>query len=107
MEYDFLGLGIVRVAQTTVNNNGRLLCGGWWGLAKHVNYCGEITQAVGLVLPAFLATGSLMSWLLPLYYVLLFLGRQQDDALICSKKYGADWEAYHRKVPYRIVPGLY
>ena len=30
----------------------RILCSGWWGLARHVNYCGEIIQAIALALPA-------------------------------------------------------
>ena len=77
---------------------------GWWGLARHVNYLGEVTQGIALALPGYLATGSLVPWLYPLYYVLLFVGRQIDDDLACAAKYGAAWESYCSMVPYRILP---
>jgi len=31
---------------------------------------------------------------------------RRDDAK-CRAKYGADWEAYCGKVPWRILPGVY
>ena len=34
--------------ETVPGSGGRLLCSGWWGLSRHVNYCGEIVQAVAL-----------------------------------------------------------
>ena len=60
----------------TVPGSNDLLCGGWWGYSRHVNYFGEIVQAVALALPGWLATGSVLPWLYPLYYVALFIPRQ-------------------------------
>jgi protein-S-isoprenylcysteine O-methyltransferase Ste14 len=83
-----------------------LLCSGFWGVARHVNYLGEILMAIGL---AF-ALGRPLDpwpWLYPLYYALLLLPRQADDDRRCAKKYGALWAEYCRRVPYRIVPGVY
>jgi delta14-sterol reductase len=100
----FFGL----VAMETVpGSNGRLLCSGFWGVSRHVNYLGEILQAVGLALPGYLATGSLVPWLYPLYYVALFIPRQIDDDAMCAAKYGAVWGEYVQRVPYRIVPYVY
>ena len=84
----------------------RLLCSGFWRLSRHVNYLGEILMAAGLAL----ALGRPLDpwpWLYPLYYVALLLPRQADDDRRCAQKYGALWEEYCRRVPYRIVPGVY
>jgi protein-S-isoprenylcysteine O-methyltransferase Ste14 len=84
----------------------RLLCSGFWRISRHVNYLGEILMATGLAL----ALGRPLDpwpWLYPLYYVALLLPRQADDDKRCAKKYGALWDEYCRRVPYRIVPGVY
>ena len=98
----FFGL----VKQETVPGS-RILCSGFWGLSRHINYMGEIIQALALALPGLLVSDSLVPLLYPLYYVLLFVPRQIDDDAICRTKYGALWDEYERRVPSRIVPGLY
>ena len=97
-----------RITQRTVaGSRGRLLCSGFWGLARHVNYLGEVTQGVALALPGWLATGSVVPWAYPAYYAALFVGRQLDDDRACAAKYGAAWTAYCKQVPYHIVPFVY
>ena len=84
----------------------KLLCSGFWSLSRHVNYLGEILMAVGLTL----SLGRPLDpwpWLYPLYYVALLFPRQADDDRRCAEKYGALWTEYCRRVPYRIVPGVY
>lgn len=83
---------------------GSILMVGWWGAARHFNYCGEILQAVALALPGWLVSGSLVPWLYPLYYVALLGTRQLDDDALCAAKYGKKWDDYVAAVPYRIVP---
>ncbi len=72
-----------------------VLCSGFWGVSRHVNYLGEILMATGLALslgqPALLAP-----WLYPLYYVLLLVPRERDDDRRCARKYGALWDEYRR-----------
>jgi delta14-sterol reductase len=46
-------------------------------------------------------------WLYPLYYVVLLVPRQVDDDRRCAEKYGALWQEYCRRVPSRIIPGIY
>eukprot|EP00949_MAST-11_sp_MAST-11-sp1_P002515 g2515.t1 len=92
---------------TVPGSNGRLLCSGFWGISRHVNYLGEILQGCALALPGWLATGSVLPWLYPFYYVMLFVPRDLDDDKVCAKKYGKSWDKYRTLVPYRIVPGLY
>jgi delta14-sterol reductase len=83
-----------------------VLSGGFWGLSRHINYLGEILMASGLALSLGypLAIGP---WLYPLYYVALLVPRQIDDDRRCAERYGPLWEEYCRRVPSRIIPGLY
>jgi len=93
--------------ETVPGSNGRLLSSGFWGLSRHINYFGEILQAIALALIPWLATGSYIPWIYPLYYLALFIPRQIDDDLMCSIKYGHVWTSYVQKVPYRIIPYVY
>mmetsp|Transcript_25887 Transcript_25887/g.36165 ORF Transcript_25887/g.36165 Transcript_25887/m.36165 type:complete len:247 (+) Transcript_25887:792-1532(+) len=95
------------VNQITVpGSSGRLLCSGFWGFSRHLNYLGEILQALAVSFPSA-TIGVYWPLLYPLYYVLLFVGREQDDAAICAAKYGAAWDKYVKKVPWKIVPFVY
>jgi protein-S-isoprenylcysteine O-methyltransferase Ste14 len=84
----------------------QLLASGFWRLSRHINYLGEISMAVGLTL----ALGWPLApapWLYPLYYIVLLVPRQIADDVRCAAKYGALWQDYCRRVPYRIIPWIY
>lgn len=92
--------------QAITDGEHRLLVNGFWGASRHINYLGEIIQAVAIALaPGYF--GVWMVWLYPLYYIALFLSRQADDDKVCRAKYGELWNEYTAKVKYRIVPRLY
>jgi protein-S-isoprenylcysteine O-methyltransferase Ste14 len=83
-----------------------LLVNGFWGVSRHVNYLGEVIQAVAIAL----ATGYFgvwEVWLYPIYYVALFISRQADDDKLCRAKYGELWDEYTARVKYKIIPRLY
>jgi delta14-sterol reductase len=83
-----------------------LLVNGFWGVSRHINYLGEIIQAIAIALaPGYF--GIWMVWLYPIYYVALMLSRQADDDKVCRAKYGELWDDYSAKVKYKIVPRLY
>ena len=92
--------------ETVHDRSKALLCSGFWGLSRHINYLGEILMATGLawVLGWPAAIGP---WLYPLYYVLLLVPRERDDHRRCAAKYCVLWEAYCRRVRHRIIPGVY
>jgi protein-S-isoprenylcysteine O-methyltransferase Ste14 len=98
-------LGIFKPNAVTGGNHA-LLCSGFWGISRHVNYLGEILMATGMTLalgwPRVWAV-----WLYPLYYWLLLLPRERADERRCAAKYGPLWQAYVRRVPRRIIPGIY
>jgi delta14-sterol reductase len=90
-----------------ISGGGRhVLAGGFWGLSRHINYLGEILMATALTLclghPLALAP-----WLYPLYYVGLLFPRQYYDDQRCAERYGPLWDEYRRRVPSRIIPGIY
>ena len=100
--YVFLGI----VPASITDGKRTLLVNGFWGLSRHINYLGEIGMATGIVLAAGHPT-MIWPWFYPLYYVLLLFPRQIDDDKRCALKYGALWEEYLKKVPYRIIPKIY
>ncbi len=92
--------------ETITDGKRTLLVNGFWGLSRHINYLGEILMASGIVI----AIGHLLlpwPWLYPLYYVALLFPRQIDDDKRCAEKYGALWDEYLKKVPFRIIPKIY
>jgi Ergosterol biosynthesis ERG4/ERG24 family len=98
----FLGIK----AETISDGRKSLLINGFWGISRHINYSGEILQAMGIIL----CTGYPMliwPWLYPFYYVVLLFPRQRDDDKRCALKYDDLWKTYVKKVPYRIIPYIY
>lgn len=85
---------------------GRVLVNGFWGLSRHVNYLGELLMASGLAL-SLGHVSAWQPWLYPLYYVALLFPRQFDDDRRCAKKYGPLWDAYVKRVRWRIIPFVY
>ncbi|MHB8962696.1 MAG: DUF1295 domain-containing protein [Saccharofermentanales bacterium] len=83
-----------------------LLANGYWGASRHINYLGEIIQAMAIALVSGYL-GVWMVWLYPAYYIGLMLSRQADDDKVCKAKYGELWDQYTRKVKYRIIPFIY
>ena len=46
--FSFLFFKVKQEALGRTGNRKKILVSGWWGLSRHVNYAGEITQAIGL-----------------------------------------------------------
>lgn len=82
-----------------------LLTSGWWGISRHMNYCGDLLMALAWCLPA------LFEHPLPYFYVvyvtILLLHRERRDHATCLAKYGADWTSYCSNTRWRIIPGIY
>jgi len=82
-----------------------LLASGYWGMARHFHYAGEILGAFCWSVPA------LFSGFYPYFYVtyltILLVHRVNRDDRKCHAKYGAYWEEYRKLVPWKILPGVY
>ena len=85
-----------------------MLVSGWWGLASHINYLGDLILAVSYVAPCGLVrSGSFIPWFYPFYLLVLLIHRDWRDDAKCAQKYGKLWRDYRKKVPYRIIPYIY
>jgi 7-dehydrocholesterol reductase len=88
----------------TVRQN-RLLASGWWGVARHMNYTGDLI----LSLCYSLACG--FDYMFPYFYFLflsvLLVHRCLRDEDRCRHKYGNYWREYCDRVPYRLIPKVW
>ncbi|KAI0478350.1 hypothetical protein F4859DRAFT_54590 [Xylaria cf. heliscus] len=86
-------------------NKGRVCTIGLWGWARHINYFGYALWRGGYCMVASGWVGGIIMGL----WQCLDLGSRavavQDD--YCGKRYGEQWVSFKRKVPYRIVPGIW
>lgn len=82
-----------------------LLYSGWWGMARHFHYVFEISASFFWSLPALFT--HFMPYFYVVYLIILLTDRAHRDDARCGAKYGKYWVEYKKKVPYKIIPGLY
>ena len=83
----------------------KLLCSGFWGIGRHLNYTGEIL--VYLSIASINGMQSFMPYVLPLSLLLLLMQRAWRDEQRCKIKYGQLWIKYCKIAKFRIIPFLY
>ena len=83
----------------------KLLTSGWWGVASHANYLGDLMLSLGMC--AVVGFNTLFGYGYFLAFIILLIHREWRDNRHCAAKYGDDWVEYRKKVPYRIIPGIY
>jgi Delta14-sterol reductase len=86
-------------------NGSLLLTSGWWGVARHINYMGDLMM--GLAWCLVCGFGKVLPYFYIIYFTILLVHRERRDHETCATKYGKDWDAYCAKVKYRIVPAVY
>lgn len=82
-----------------------LLTSGWWGIARHINYFGDLLMGLAWCLVA--GFNNALPYFYIIYFTMLLVHRERRDHEMCAAKYGKDWDAYCAKVRWRIVPGIY
>ena len=82
-----------------------LLTAGFWGVARHMNYLGDLMMAAAWCLSC--GFGHIAPYFYFIYFAPLLINRERRDDEICRAKYGADWDEYGRRVRFRIIPGIY
>jgi protein-S-isoprenylcysteine O-methyltransferase Ste14 len=89
----------------TTPRGALLLTSGWWGLARHMNYFGDLLMGLAWCLPC--AFGSPLPYFYITYFTILLVHRERRDHDMCKVRYGDSWDQYCAKVKYRIIPGVY
>ncbi|KAF3557746.1 hypothetical protein F2Q69_00015474 [Brassica cretica] len=84
---------------------GKLLASGYWGIARHCNYLGDLMLALSFCLPCGIS--SPVPYFYPIYLLILLIWRERRDEERCAEKYKEIWAEYLRLVPYRILPYVY
>ena len=51
--------------------------------------------------------GMIFTYSYLIYFAILLVHRERRDDNKCREKYGKDWDEYRRRVPSRIIPGIY
>ncbi|KAK9158789.1 hypothetical protein Scep_005363 [Stephania cephalantha] len=84
---------------------GKLLASGYWGMARHCNYLGDLLLALSFSLPC--GASSPVPYFYPIYLFILLIWRERRDEARCSEKYKEIWAEYCKLVPWRILPYVY
>ena len=82
-----------------------LLTCGWWGLARHANYVGDLLLSSAMCALAGKAT--LLVWYYAIFMLMLLIHRCLRDEARGQAKYGPYWVEYCRRVPWRFIPGIW
>ncbi|KNA10646.1 hypothetical protein SOVF_142420 [Spinacia oleracea] len=84
---------------------GKLLASGYWGIARHCNYLGDLLLALSFSLPCGIS--SPIPYFYPVYLLILLIWRERRDEARCAQKYKDIWAEYCKIVPWRILPYVY
>ncbi|XP_017247412.1 delta(14)-sterol reductase [Daucus carota subsp. sativus] len=84
---------------------GKLLVSGYWGIARHCNYLGDLLLALSFSLPCGIS--SPVPYFYPIYLLILLIWRERRDEARCAQKYKDVWAEYCNVVPWRILPYVY
>ncbi len=82
-----------------------LLVDGWYRYGRKIHYTADTVMAITWGLSC--GFGSSLPYLYPLFFMSMIAHRYHRDRARCAKKYGADWGAYCKKVPYTFIPYVY
>jgi 7-dehydrocholesterol reductase len=99
---------LIRAPYTTADgarHESLLLVSGWWGLARHFHYVPELALAAAWTVPAGFT--HFLPWFYWLFLFILLLDRAVRDERRCAEKYGKAWDEYAKRVPYRVLPGVF
>lgn len=84
----------------------KLLTSGSWGVARHVNYTLEFLVALSWSLFTY-KVGTVLTFLYPLFLLVLLVHRTYRDDAKCRAKYGNHWNKYCDIVRYKMIPYLF
>mmetsp|Transcript_107134 Transcript_107134/g.228775 ORF Transcript_107134/g.228775 Transcript_107134/m.228775 type:complete len:553 (+) Transcript_107134:111-1769(+) len=101
--------GDKKVEYLQTKEGSLLLVSGFWGLARHFNYIGDLTMCIGWAVACYdpIAPFPFLPISYCIYFWLMDCHRCWRDEVRCARKYGDDWVRYKKLVPYAILPGVW
>ncbi|GAA6013064.1 hypothetical protein JCM10207_006157 [Rhodosporidiobolus poonsookiae] len=91
--------------KTFKTKRGELLIDGFWAYLRKPNYISDWVQ--GLIWGLSAGTNSKIPFFYPVFHGIMLLHRNARDDAKCARKYGDDWVAYKKMVPYSYIYGLF
>lgn len=88
-----------------VQHKSLLLTCGWWGLARHANYVGDLLLSSAMC--ALVGEATLLVWYYAVFMLILLIHRCLRDEARGQAKYGPYWVEYCSRVPWRFIPGIW
>ena len=83
----------------------RFVLVGWWGLARHFNYTGDLVLSFAMC--AACGFQHVLPWFYVVYMTILLVQRIHRDDARCTGKYGKYWADYKKLVRYNLIPYVY
>lgn len=119
----FRELGRYFTFQLAIKKDHKLVTSGPYSIVRHPSYLGAIIGMSGIVLsllgpgsvyaelgfwtnPIMSVAGLVMSLLMS-FIVLGIALRVSKEDLALKAEFGKDWEAWARRTPHKLVPGIY
>lgn len=99
----FIYLGRFFSIFLTIQKGHRLVTDNIYKHVRHPSYTGLLVRSLGVAL-VFRSIVGLFAWLMLLIFILVRIGREEK---VLTTEFGAEWEAYKRRTPSRLVPGVY
>ncbi|CAG8948904.1 hypothetical protein HYFRA_00002030, partial [Hymenoscyphus fraxineus] len=82
-----------------------LVYSGWWGLARHANYLGELILTFAMCAPC--GFNHILPWTYSFFIVGILFHRMLRVDANCARKYGENWDRYCDLVKWRVIPGVW
>lgn len=99
----FVYLGRLFSVFLTIQKDHRLVTDNIYAKVRHPSYTGLLVRSLGWAL-VFRSLVGLAAWLA----LLAFLARRmRHEERVLAGEFGAEWEEYARRTPWRLLPGVY
>lgn len=99
----FVHLGRLFSVFLTIQKDHRLVTDNIYALVRHPSYTGLLVRSLGWAL-VFRSLFGLGAWLVLLAFL---IRRMRHEEKVLKSEFGAEWEEYRRRTPWRLVPGIY
>jgi protein-S-isoprenylcysteine O-methyltransferase Ste14 len=99
----FMHLGRLFSVFLTIQKGHRLVTDNIYARVRHPSYTGLLVRALGWVM-VFRSLLGLAAWFA---LVVFIVKRMRHEEGVLESEFGAEWEAYRRRTPWRLVPGVY